>query len=557
MRETYSNSDFALDSAEESVDAIMRIETLLGPHSLERFRKVCFAFADEQRAMSVGQLRLILQIEDHLDWLLRNDMPRLQLWRLDARRKDALEISRQIADLWQALGVCLGRFALGAAEWLKTREQEAGLLPLTIAVALHCHVNELRWRARAELPCEVPLKALHHLYAIAETRNVAEQEVYPYEADVDFSITPKGQYVLMLLMADLAERDLQPVQRLVAQHWLSSWAHDVMLDATCVPGKHSMLVNLDSDEGIQRIAESTGDTFRYLDIRVIARRIEETDAYLANSNHDDDTTRDLSEATEADFADTLAWLEKLYHDRSAAFQIARERKLAPADRFARVIIGWNQIQDFLEASNWGAKAGRGAFPATCPSSRKLGKVGEALARTGSDLPLFDSHFAPGSETRDSENFLLWHIRDMSAGGLGLASAHTADADLAVGTLIMVAIEGETSWSLGRIVRKFKGLGESDTRFGIQVIGLDAVPVHLIPRQPDDQVKHTLISTLTGLFLGRPDQPEHQDLMLVSSSALAYTRRFELKTGNKRFPIRATLPVQSAGAWVMIQFEEDI
>ncbi|MEO8385732.1 MAG: hypothetical protein ABI583_10855, partial [Betaproteobacteria bacterium] len=195
------NPDFAIESTRDLVDSIMRVETLLGPHTLERYRTVCFAFADEETALSVGQLRLALQVEDYLDWVLRKDMQRLQLWRMESRRKDSLAASRQIADLWQALGLCLGRYALGAKEWLKTPEQETGLLPLTIAVALHCYVNELRWRARAELACDVPLKALHRLYAMAETRNIADQEVFPYEADVDFSITPKGQYVLMLLMA--------------------------------------------------------------------------------------------------------------------------------------------------------------------------------------------------------------------------------------------------------------------------------------------------------------------------------------------------------------------
>ena len=205
------------------------------------------------RLQLASQLRLALQVEDYLDWLLREDMARLQLWRAESRRIDALAVSKQIADLWQALGLCLGRYALGAKEWLKTPEQESGLLPLTIAVALHCYVNELRWRARAELACDVPLRALHRLYAMAETRNIADQEVYPYEADVDFSITPKGQYVLMLLMADLAQRDLQPVQQLVAQHWLSTWASDVALDLTPVTGKHSIQVKLDSSDGIERI----------------------------------------------------------------------------------------------------------------------------------------------------------------------------------------------------------------------------------------------------------------------------------------------------------------
>lgn len=557
MKKDHLSHDFALESRQDLIDALMRVETLLGPHTLDRYRTVCFAFADKETAMSVGQLRLVLQVEDYLDWVLRKDTQRLLLWRAEARRNDALDVSKQIADLWQALGFCLGRYALGAKDWLKTPEQESGLLPLTIAVALHCYVNELRWRARAELASDVPLKALHRLYAIAETRNIADQEVYPYEADVDFSITPKGQYVLILLMADLAQRDLQPVQQLVAQHWLSTWASDVVLDLTPVAGKHSLQVKLDSSDGIERIVPDGGPTVRYLDIRAVARRIEETDAYLANSDQEDETTRELNEATEADFADTLAWLEKLYQDRSVGFQAARVRQVAPPDRFAQVIIGWSHIQEFLEASKWGIKANRGTFPTTYPSTRSLGIIGEALARSGTASPIYDPQAQTNTEHCNSENFLLWRIRDQSAGGFGLASSHRADAELPVGTLILVAVEGEVVWSLGRVVRKFKGLDETDTRFGIQVIGEDAVPVRLIPRQPDENVGNGQVSTVTGLFLSRPEHHELQELLLVSSSALAYTRRFELRAGSKRLAIRTTLPVQSAGAWVMIQFEEDL
>lgn len=557
MSDPATQIDFALDDFVDRIDDAVRIESLLGVDGLEQFRKVCFTFVDEHHNMTVGQLRLVLQVEDHLDWLLRQDQPRLQLWQLDSRRKDVLAISNQIADMWQALGVCLGRYALGSGEWLTSSEEESGLLPLTIAVALHCHVNEIRWRARAERPCDVPLRALHRLYAIAESRNIAEQEVYPYEADVDFSITPKGQYVLLLLMADLAERDLPPVQRLVAQHWLTSWSQDVVLDSVLVPAKHSTLVDLDSSEGIQRIAENTRTTFRYLDIRAIAKRIEEIDAHLANNAAEDDIAREVVEATEADFADTLAWLEKLYHDRSGAFQATRERQQAPPDRFARVVVGWNQIQDFVEASSWEAKAGRGTFGAKCPSRLKAPVTGEHPANSSTGLPLLDPQFSGGTEKRDAENFVLWRARDVSTGGLGLSSTHAADTELAVGTLLLVAMEGESQWNLGRIVRKFKALDENDTRFGIQLIGQDAVPVRLTPRQPEDQGKNTLISSVVGLFLCRPDQPDKQDLLLISSIALAYTRRFELKTGSKRLPIRTALPVQSAGAWALIQFEEDV
>jgi hypothetical protein len=87
------------------------------------------------------------------------------------------------------------------------------------------------------------------------------------------------------------------------------------------------------------------------------------------------------------------------------------------------------------------------------------------------------------------------------------------------------------------------------------MGVEAVPVRLTPRPTEDQVS-TLISTVTGLFLAAHDNPGQQDMLLVSSSVLAYTRRFEMKIGSKRVPVRTTLPVQNAGAWVLIRFEEE-
>jgi hypothetical protein len=362
----------------------------------------------------------------------------------------------------------------------------------------------------------------------------------------------------MLLMADLAERDLPPVQRLVAQQWLSIWAQDVVLDSQHVAGIHSMLVNLDSHEGILRVAEKELPTYRYLDIRAIARRIEETDAYLANSNGSDEAMRDTAEATESDYAETLAWLEKLYHDRSAAFQATRERKEAQADRYARVIIGWNHIQAFIDASSWKHKGARGIFPDKQPSTfGTLGVVGEAVARSAADAITPPGADDTPRERCDDKNFALWRVRDVSVGGVGLSSDHAADADLAVGSLVLVEMDGEPRWSLGRIVRKFKGLDGGDVRFGIHLMGTDATPVRLTPRPSEEQTKNALISAVTGLFLGSIDNPGTQDLLLISASALACTRRYELKTGAKRSPIRTTLPVQSAGAWVLIQFEEDV
>ena len=97
----------------------------------------------------------------------------------------------------------------------------------------------------------------------------------------------------------------------------------------------------------------------------------------------------------------------------------------------------------------------------------------------------------------------------------------------------------------------------DIRFGVQVLGQDAVPVRLIPRRPNEQVRDAKNNAVSGVFLCRSEPHQQQEVLLFSSSALAYTRRFELKTGSKRLAICVTLLLQSAGAWVMIPFEEEV
>lgn len=548
-----TEADFALDHDEDLVDSLVRIESLLAPHALERMRKGCFALVDERGAFTVPRLRLILQLEDHLDWLLRHDLPRLLLWRLDSRRADAIAFSAQTAELWQALGLCLGQFALSCGEWITSEDHETGLLPLTIAVALHCHVHEMRWRAQAEQKCALPLKALHRIYAIAEASDLADERVHPYEAEVDFSISPKEQYVLMLLMADLAERDLPPTQRLVAQHWLSRWAMDVALAVEFDAQKHSMQVNLDSSRGICRLEKPAPVDARFLDIRVIAYRIEELDALLANTNGIDDTASEIAEASEEDLTETISWLERLYHDRSSAFQVTRERASVPELRAVRVICGWNAIQEFVDAASWTAKTGRGNFPAKFPA---FGTTGAAMRDT-MPLPIIDATFVPPSETRDENNFAQWRLRDISQGGMGLSSTDAADAALPVGTLVMVSASEDEGWVVGRVVRKFEDLDGDATRFGIQVLGHQAVPVKLTPRPAEHlQLMNTLMSSVNAIFLCEHETGGAQHLMLLSGGALASTRRFELKTGAKRFALRTTFPLQSAGAWVLMRFEED-
>lgn len=544
IKRVSNTTDFAVDQDEERVEALTRIETLLAPHALDRVKRACFRFADSHGRLTVERLRLILQLEDHLDWLLRNDQARLDLWRLDERRKDAAAFAAQAAEMWQALGLSLGRFALNVEDWVQGKDQESGLLPLTIAVSLHCYVNEMRWRARAEQRCELPMRSLHRIYSIAEQRGVASELVRPYEADVDFAISPMGQYITMLLMADLAERDLPPAQRLVAQHWLSRWAANVELRCEFDLAKHGMRVDLASNEGIERVNQTCKDSYRYLDIRPIARRIEEIDARLANSNGEDDTETQVPEADEDDLSRTLEWLERLYHDRSAAFQVTRERSVATGHREVRVVAGWNALQEFIDASTWELKTGRGVFPAKFPVHASLG----AQAHSG------DGPTNVGTP-RDENHFALWRVRDTSAGGMGLSVRHGDEAEHAVGTLVAIAEKPETGWTLGRIVRKFKDLDGEQTRYGIQLLGHRAVPVRLTPRPPEGQLT-TLMSSVSGLFLSESETGEAQDLLLTSMSAMAYTRRFELKTGTKRLPIRTTLPLQSAGAWVLMRFEED-
>lgn len=546
MRE--NQIDFALDGPDPHIEALLRCETLLAPGALEDFASHCFNLVAVHPRLSVDHLRLALQAEDHFEWLLRSDLPRLQLWHAEGRNDELHTFCRSVADLWQAIGGCLGRYALSADEWATNQDLRVGLLPLTIAVAMLCHVHELRWRARAGQTCALPLKALHRIYRVAEEHGVADHAMAPYESDVEFTITPSGQYVLMLLMTDLAERELPPVQRLVAQHWLARWSEQVRISAQLIPGVHGMQVDLDSDEGIARIAPLARAGTRYLDIRPIARSIEETDAWLANSHEGEAIDAELVHPDEADLATTLGWLEKLYHDRSAAYQPARNRKAAEPEVFARVISGWNPIQDFMDASTWDARQAQGSFPRNRPAARS------AEAPAG-----FEYSQTSGTENErqrlDAEGFPLWRLLDTSPGGLGLGSGEVQDAELPVGALLLVQTPAQEGWSLGRVMRKFRSLDTDEFRFGVQLLGVQAAPVRLTARSAEDQVRTAHLGPVNALMLSSAIEPGKRNLLLLPNAAFTATRRFEMKSGTARVPIFARMPVQSAGAWVLARVEE--
>jgi hypothetical protein len=121
------------------------------------------------------------------------------------------------------------------------------------------------------------------------------------------------------------------------------------------------------------------------------------------------------------------------------------------------VIGWNQIHEFIEASRWEAKAARGIFPVRQPTFSLLGVVGEEMARSATNLPVFDSNQEPHRQQRDADDFALWRVRDLSVGGLGLSSDHAPMRTWRSARCCWSASPAKTRWSLGRIMRKFKGL----------------------------------------------------------------------------------------------------
>lgn len=543
-----------VDKHEADLQAITRFESLIGGDRLMVFSDTCDRFSVDSNNVSVSRQRQFLQIEDHLDWLLRQDLPIILQWRRAGRVDEAKRFSNKVAGIWQTLGVCLGRHALSKAASEAEAEAAESLMPLTIAVALRCYVNELRWRALAATGSELPLRALHKLYAIAEARKIAEQRVFPYEADVDFSITAKAKYLQLLLLHDLSERELTPIQRLIAQYWLATWCEVVEIDATLETGKHTLMIDLDGGDGMGRVTDTPPGQPRYVNIRPITRSIEEADGQLANGEIDMIANPELAEASSADFAITIGWLERLYHERSSAVQTQRERRVAETNQFVKVVAGWNHIRQFMDAAPWDRRTGRGAFLPVYP------KFEAAAADAANVVPITQAADAEinSAQIRNEAGFPMWRLRDRSAFGVGLSTNDTEAAAYAVGTLLLLGGENDEKWRLGRIVRKFKVLSEDETRFGIDILGVNALPVKLIQRQRNDGQSTTSasIGSISGILLcGRGNPQGHDQLFLAQSSTL-HSQRFELKTESARLPITIGLPLQSAGGWVIVGFEAE-
>lgn len=541
---------------EVDLKAITQFESLIGGDKLAVFSDTCDAYSVDSNNVSVERQREFLQIEDHLDWLLRQDLPIILQWRRAGRTVEANRFSNKVAGIWQTLGVCLGRHALNKEQAKHDEESAEALLPLTIAVALRCYVNEMRWRALASASSELPLRALHKLYAIAEERGIANQRVYPYEADVDFSITAKAKYVQLLLMHDLSERELTPIQRLIAQYWLANWSDEVELDPTPAGGKHTLIIDLAGAGGMSRVVDHPTPLIRYINIRPITRCIEEADAQLANGEIDMIANPELTEASSSDFAITIGWLERLYHERSAAVQETRERRVAETDQFVKVVAGWNNIRQFMEAASWDKRTGRGTFLPVYPKFEQPTEV------VGNVVPITQASamtdVPPAAQKLSETGFPLWRLRDRSAFGVGLSTSDSEADAYAVGTLLLMVGEKDDKWRLGRIVRKFKVLNEEETRFGVDILGVNALPVKLIQRARNDQrtAPATLVGTFSGIFLcGRQSKGEHDQLFLAQGATL-HTQRFELKTDTARLPINTKHPLHSAGGWVIVGFEAE-
>jgi len=190
------------------------------------------------------------------------------------------EIFKNVKALWDALSLgyqhCLRAVADGGSGL-------AGLTALLCQRVLWCTGQKISnfYEAYQDLE-ENDWKLLHRVYAFAEERDVADDEVgHPArQSKVETNCIETYAHVLLLNLANPNEQG--PRQIALISRWLERWARRVSIARTpraAGNGAAPLVVDLASGAGTSR-RPATGDTIRFLEIGAISKSVRKRIALL-------------------------------------------------------------------------------------------------------------------------------------------------------------------------------------------------------------------------------------------------------------------------------------
>lgn len=365
--------------------------------------------------------------------------------------KQERDIFHNVDTLWDALSHGYQRCLQAVVDGTSGL---SGLVALICQRVLWCTGQKMVDHYQAYLNVEEPdWKLLHRVYAFAEERDVAGDEVaHPvHKGKVETTCVETYAQVLLLHLANPSK--LTPRQIELISRWLDRWARKASISASQpaagdrVP---SLVVDLASSAGASH-EPGQGDTIRYLDIHEVGKSVRKRVGLLRKG--EPPAALGLGEDITAALAEGL--LVMLYK-RWCEDKQARVHPRRGASGAAQICSGLDAMHYFVTGRAFRGQGGSQALSQM--QHEQIATLGRLVTRQEEDSGAA-ANFAKES----------WQVRDESASGLRLERTDpAANSRLVLNQLLGIRLADAKNFLLCT-VRWLSVSPEFELQIGVQIL----------------------------------------------------------------------------------------
>ena len=356
------------------------------------------------------------------------------------------------------------------------------------------------------------------------------------------------EYLQFLLQQRINTGNLSVPQIELAAQWLREWVPALKLTATPTPDAPHWLLDLGKSEGLfaPRAGQASSGVL-YLDITPLRTKltalIASTSGQLVPSAAKADV-REIKERLALAKRLDLLWLPN-------ARPLPRRGERRTDERAILVAPGWNAIAILMrEARPWRP---HDPYKYTFDDAAELVALGRAQAQK-KDAANVKENLHPDRRG--------WQVLDTSESGCRIQSSTRNAANLQIGDLLGLLLEGDSRWRIG-IVRRLKRRTAEHTELGIEIIAENTVlvmPEPVATRDTGYSVNGTDVSSKRQAFDALYVPPQQRPNLAPVRSLVLPTAQFSpgrmlmVKLEGLNHQIRLAVTIEQTREWVWTTYE---
>jgi cyclic-di-GMP-binding protein len=394
-------------------------------------------------------------------------------------------------------------------------------------------------------------KFLHAAYKQASEQGIATLPFSLVEnSQPGDRFSAEQEYLQFLLLQRINSGNLSVPQIELASQWLRDWVPSLKLAAAPPEGDQYWVLDLAKSEGLfaPRPEQQTGELL-YVDITPLRTQSSALMTGMTEQIAPGGARAELREIKErlalAKRLDLL-WLPNAQPQSRRGERHADQRAILVAP-------GWTEIAILMrEARPWRP---HDPYKYTYDDAAELVALGRA------QVPKKD---ASGIKDNLHPDRRGWHVLDTSESGCRIQSTTRQAAQLQIGGLLALLLEGDSRWRIG-VVRRLKRRTAEHTELGLEIIAENSVlimpePLTFTARDSGYSVNGIDVTTKGKPFDALYVPPQQREQMATVRSlvvpAAEYTpgRVLSLKVEGETREVRLAVMVEQARDWVWTTFE---